>query len=86
MPPLVSKLCEYGVPTVPLGRLVVMIDKDTGMTMTLRFSVAVCGVLSESFTSTVKLAVPALLGVPEIAPVAASVRPAGRLPALRLHV
>jgi len=71
---------------VPFGRLVVVIDNDTGLTVTLRFAVAVCGVLSESLTSTVKLAVPALLGVPEMTPVVASVRPAGRLPALMLHV
>ena len=37
-------------------------------------------VVVPSFTCTVKLAVPATVGVPEIAPVAARFRPCGRLP------
>jgi hypothetical protein len=51
----------------------------------LRFAVAV--LLSASVTFTVKLDVPVAEGVPEITPVLAfSVRPAGKLPLLMLHV
>jgi hypothetical protein len=50
-------------------------------------AVAVLGVVSESFTPTVKLEVPAAVGVPEMIPVLAfSVKPVGKLPVLMLHV
>jgi hypothetical protein len=53
----------------------------------VRLAVAVSGVVSESATPMVKLEVPAAVGVPEITPVLAlSVKPAGRLPVLTLHV
>jgi hypothetical protein len=59
----------------------------TGLTAMLRLAVAVSGVVSESLTPTVKLEVPAAVGVPVITPVLApSVNPAGRLPVLMLHV
>jgi hypothetical protein len=62
-------------------------DIGAGLTTMLRLAVAVSGVLSESLTPTVKLAVPAAVGVPEITPVLAfSVSPAGKLPVLMLHV
>jgi hypothetical protein len=50
--------------------------------------VAVCAVGTvESITLTVKLNVPAVVGVPEIVPLAAtSVRPAGNAPELMLQV
>jgi hypothetical protein len=50
--------------------------------------VAVCGVGAvESVTLTVKLNVPAVVGVPEIVPLAAaSVRPAGNVPELMLQL
>lgn len=57
------------------------------LTVTLRLALAVSGVLSESFTSTVKLALAAVVGVPETTPVlVASDSPAGRVPELTLQV
>lgn len=42
---------------------------------------------TESVTRTVKLAVPVVVGTPEITPVAAArVKPAGSVPALRLQL
>ena len=47
----------------------------------LRLAIAVLAVgVSESVTETVKLEVPAVVGLPEIAPAALRVRPAGKLP------
>jgi hypothetical protein len=46
----------------------------------------VCGVLLESATCTVKFAVPAVVGVPEISPLVDRVRPAGKLPATSDHL
>jgi hypothetical protein len=52
-----------------------------------RLAVPVRGWLSESLTVTVKLLVPACVGVPEIAPVVAfRVRPAGKAPAVTLQL
>jgi len=86
-PPVACKVCEYAVPTVPLGRLEVVIARAAGLMVILSIAVAVCGVLSESATWTVKLEVAALVGVPEIVPVLAPREsPAGRLPELMFHV
>jgi hypothetical protein len=53
----------------------------------LRLAVDVSGVPSESLTPTVKLDVPAAVGVPEIAPLLAfSVNPEGKLPVVTFHV
>ena len=49
-------------------------------------AVAVCGVDSESATSTVNVLVAAAVGVPERIPVGLKVRPAGKVPVPRLHV
>jgi hypothetical protein len=42
-------------------------------------------VFAESLTCTVKLLLPDAVGVPDIAPAAERVRPAGRAPALTVH-
>ena len=47
---------------------------------------ALCAGVPESVTLTVKLDVPALVGVPVIWPLEESVRPAGRLPAATLQL
>ena len=53
----------------------------------LRLAVAISGAVSESLTPTVKLELPAEVGVPEMTPVLAlSVSPAGKLPLLMLQV
>jgi hypothetical protein len=65
----------------------VVIANAAGLTTMLRLAVEVPGVVEESLMPTVKLAVPAAVGVPEITPVLAfSVSPAGKLPVLMLHV
>ncbi len=53
---------------------------------TVRLKILVATALPESFTCTVKLAVPAAAGIPEIVPPGASVSPAGSAPVLTLHV
>lgn len=56
-------------------------------TVMLRFAVAEPFGLEESVTFTVKFEVPDAVGVPVIAPVLVfTLRPAGRLPVLMLHV
>ena len=76
------------MPITPAGREFVVTDK-AGLTTMLRFAGAVFAVgVSESVTVTVKFVVPtaAVVGVPEIAPVAAlRVRPAGKLPVVTVH-
>lgn len=68
------------MPTTPAGSELVVTD-NAGFTVIVRVAlVAVLGVASESVTVTVKFVVPAVVGVPEIAPVAAfKVSPGGRL-------
>jgi len=68
------------VPTTPAGSELVVTD-NAGFTVILREAlVAVLGVASESVTVTVKVVVPAVVGVPEIAPVEAfNVSPGGKL-------
>lgn len=62
-------------------------ERAGATTVNERLADAVAGVPSESDTCTVKLYVPACVGVPEIIPVvAASERPGARLPELMLHV
>jgi hypothetical protein len=69
------------VPTTPAAKLEVLTETG-GFTVILKFAVAVFVVgVSESVTVTVKFVVPAVVGVPEIAPVAPfSTSPAGRDP------
>ena len=58
------------MPTTPAAKLEVLTETG-GLTVILKFAVAVFVVgVSESVTVTVKFVVPAVLGVPEIAPVA----------------
>jgi hypothetical protein len=60
---------------------------ETGLTTMLKVVVAVSDVVSESLTPTVKVELPAAVGVPEITPVLAlRVNPAGKLPVLTLQV
>src|SRR5215831_7720438 len=61
-PPLAARVWLYAVPTVALGSDAVVTLNCGGATTMLRAFVAV--VLALSFTCTVKLAVPAVVGVP----------------------
>jgi hypothetical protein len=74
------------VPITPAGSDAVVTDK-AGFTTMLRLAVAVLAVgVSESVTVTVKLEVPAVVGVPDITPVEAlRIRPAGKLPVVTAH-
>ena len=51
-----------------------------------RVALCVCTGDALSLTPTVNVDVPAAVGVPEIAPAAESVNPAGRLPDCNVHV
>jgi hypothetical protein len=77
-PPLAASACEYAVPTVPTGSDDVVIPKPGGLIVNDSAAVAVAEGLSVTFT--VKLAVPAAVGVPEIVPPALRFRPAGSDP------
>ena len=84
-PPEASSACEYAVPTVPAGRLVVLTLKGGGAA-TLMDKAAVSLPPPLSVSLTVKLAFPADEGVPLITPDAAKDKPAGKLPAEMVQV
>ena len=87
VPPLAVNVCEYAVPTRPPGTPVLEITKGT-TTFISKLTLAVAAATgSESCTRTVKLLVPACVGVPEITPVdLLSVSPPGSEPATMLNV
>jgi hypothetical protein len=80
-PPVAASVCEYATPIWPFGTLVVVITRSGGITIDRAF-VAVSAGACESVTLTVKLEVPAVVGVPEITPPELKESPAGRLPEL----
>ena len=83
VPPLAVSVAAYAVPTVPLSSAVVVIFSVAGFTVIERSAVAVTDALSVAFT--VKLLVPAALGVPVmVEPL--SVSPAGSDPLTIVHV
>ena len=64
-----------------------MVKLGAAVTVMLSGAIAVAGGDSESLTCTVKLAVPAVIGVPEITPLLAlRVKPLGKLPLMTLQV
>ena len=84
MPPVAASVCEYTVPTVPLGRgeAVVMLS---GGAVELMVSVMPFDMVAAaaSFSTIVKVKLPALVGVPLINPVDEfRLRPAGSDPPL----
>lgn len=72
----------------PPGSDFVVIDTGppTGLMVTLKLSEADCVGLLESFAFTVKLKVPAKVGVPTMIPDGSRVRPVGKLPEIMLNV
>ena len=75
------------MPVVPPGSDVVETDGDCAAAATSILNALVPVLFAESVTCTVNDAVPEAVGVPEIAPVAATrVRPAGRAPALTVQL
>ena len=86
VPPDAASVVEYAVPTVPFGRLVVVIVKvDDESTVMLKLAVPI--LLSLSVAVTVNDAVPTVVAVPLITPVLESmVSPVGSAPAEIVHV
>ena len=64
VPPATPRVCEYAVPTVPVGSAVVVICSAGAFTVIANDALADTDALSVTFT--VKLLVPAALGVPVI--------------------
>jgi hypothetical protein len=84
VPPLPLSIAEYAAPTMPSGRLVVVIESAAGAIVIDNCFVALCDALS--VTRTMNAAVPDAVGVPLIAPLPLSDNPAGKLPVVTLHV
>ena len=79
MPPLADKVAEYGDPTVPAARDVVVTCNWEGLTVIESGLVAMAPELS--LTWTVKLLAPAVVGVPAIV-LPLTLSPAGSVPLL----
>ena len=77
----------YAVPTVPLGREVVLIARVGAAMLAVSVTVLVCTGDPESCTLKVREApLTTAVGVPEITPVAAAREsPAGKVPAVMVH-
>jgi hypothetical protein len=80
VPPVAASVREYWLPTLPFGSdVVVMLRVWAAAIVMLNCLVAICAALS--VTRTVKVNIPAAVGVPEIAPVDEfSESPLGREP------
>ena len=88
VPPLAASVVEYAVPTCSDGTEAVVTCTGVTAAATVMPSdiVVVCGVEEESLTCTVKIVVPACVGVPLIWPVdAVRLSPAGNDPELIDH-
>src|SRR5579885_3386467 len=73
---------EYGLPAVPSGRLAVVMV-SAGLIVALSTAVTLCGGVVLSVTLTVKPKLPALAGLPVMAPLAAfRLSPGGNAPLL----
>jgi len=82
---MVEMLAVYGVPVVPPGNSFVVIARGFATWMVNDW-VAVCGGTEESVTVTVKVELPAVVGVPVKVPVVANVIPAGNVPLVTAKV
>ncbi len=87
VPPLDATVAVYARFTSAAAKEVVVTESTGALMVRLNDFVAVSGGLPESVTLNVRFAVPAVVGVPEIAPVdALSDKPAGKVPALSAQV
>jgi hypothetical protein len=86
VPPVALSVVLYELPFLPTVRLVDVIDSPEAEIVSDSCAVALSAGDALSVTATVKLAVPAAVGVPEITPALESVRPAGKLPVAIDHV
>ena len=81
VPPVAASVPEYAVPTVPLGRDVVLIASPGGAIVNVKLALFKTAGDSESLTCAVTVKLPEAVGVPLSAPVAEfSVTPAGNAP------
>lgn len=81
-PPDCVSVAEYGLATVPVGKLVVVI---TGLGLIVSCRLAVSVLLSESVTMTVNENVPGTVGVPVMTPEALNERPDDSAPPAKDH-
>jgi hypothetical protein len=88
VPPLAPSVVLYELPFFPPARLVDVIVNVLGAALTVIDSCAdaVCAGDALSLTETVNVAVPLVVGVPEICPALERLNPAGRLPDAIDHV
>lgn len=85
LPPEAANVALYALLTVPVASEEVETDGGCAAAVTAMLSAFVAVMLFASFTCTVKEAVPAAVGVPEMAPALESVNPAGNAPVVILH-
>src|SRR4029079_17918303 len=83
VPPLAAAVCEYTPVASPFNRVVVVIDGAVAMVIDSAL-VAVAPTLSVTFS--VKLNIPAAVGVPVIAPLLARLNPPGSGPGDNVQV
>jgi hypothetical protein len=81
-PPDCVSVAEYGVPTLPFDKLVVVI---TGLDLMVSCRFAVSVVLVESVTIEVNEKVPGAVGVPVMIPWAFNARPEANAPLIKDH-
>ena len=87
MPPVADRFPEYACPTVPVfSPVVVMLTGGAGAGLMVIRSSFVVDWLAESPARAVKSKLPAVVGLPLIAPAEERVRPVGKAPAARLQV
>ncbi len=80
LPPVEVRVALYAVPIVAVGTEFVVIASVLRTIEIVKFAVAVCCGVKESAAFTVKVLLPAAVGVPLITPAADNVSPAGRVP------
>ena len=80
VPPVAASVVAYEAPTVPAGTALVEITRGGGAMLSVSARVALAAGTSASVTSTMKELVPAVVGVPEMAPALLSVSPDGSVP------
>ena len=81
-PPDCASVAEYGVPTLPFDKVVVVI---TGLDLMVSCRLAVSVLLFESDTMGVNEKVPGAVGVPLMIPWAFNVRPGANAPLITDH-
>src|ERR1700692_4379373 len=81
-PPDCANVAEYGVPTLPFDKLVVVI---TGFDLMVSCRIAVSVLFVESDTMEVNENVPGTVGVPPMIPWALNVRPGANAPLITDH-